>query len=238
MSDSSYNNVGLFYTRKGTIEDGLLDQLMLSIESHLDKQYNKQRLRGADYAQVYAQFLESALGNTTQYLIANLLLEENSDKIRKEIELMDKQLEQADKEIEKMDKEIEILGLQIPLTSAQIDKINAEIDYLEAQKEMMDAQKLKIDKEIEFLDAKIRTEYANTISSYADSNSLIGLQKRLLSAQRLGFAGDLQAKAAKMHADYDGIAETVNETGLPTLRGNALTAIDGLTGISGQIVGL
>jgi chromosome segregation ATPase len=233
MSDS-HTPVALYYTREG-LGAGLFDQLMESIDKKLQSKYNQQRLNGADYAKVYVGALEGALGNTTQYLVANLLIEEQRAKTNKEIELLDKQIEQASKEIEKIDAEIEVLKLQPLLTDAQINKINAEIDYLEAQKAMMDAQKEKIDKEIEFLDAKIRTEYANTVGSYADSASLVGRQKSLLVAQKLGFAGDLQAKAAKMHSDFAGISETVNEAGQAVLNDDSKTAISLMDTTASQI---
>lgn len=216
--------VGMYYTKSG-IGEGLFDQLMGAMEGHLDNQFKKQRLTGADYARVYVGSLEAVLSNTTQYLLGNLLIDEQRQKILKEIELTDKQIDQIDKEIEKTDAEIEVLKLQPILTAAQIDKINAEIAFLEAQKDMMDAQKLKIDKEIEFLTAKIRTEYANTISSYADPNSLVGRQKSLLEAQKLGFAGDLQSKMAKMFADYDAVVESVNENGQAVLGQDAIRYI-------------
>ena len=214
----------LFFTNHGT-EEGLYDQLMLAHEKQLEKQYKAQRLQGKEFAEIYIAQMQAAMQFSTQYLIANLLLDENADKIRKEIELLDKQIEIADADIEKTKYEIEVLKLQPILTDAQIKKINAEIDFLEAQKAMMDAQKLKIDKEIAFMDAKIRTEYANTVSTYADPGSLVGKQKSLLDAQRIGFAGDIRSKVAKMHADYDGINETVNENGLATLTDNSLDAI-------------
>jgi phage shock protein A len=227
----------LFFTKHGT-EEGLFDQLMLAYEKHLEKQFKMQRIQGKEYAEVYIASTQSAMQFTTQYLVANLLIDENASKIRKEIELLDKQIELADSDIEKTKYEIEVLKLQPILTDAQIKKINAEIDYLEAQKAMMDAQKLKIDKEIEFMDAKIRTEYANTVASYADPGSLVGKQKSLLDAQKLGFSGDIRAKAAKMHADFDGIVETVNENGEAVLGENARNTIIRMEEISTRIEAL
>jgi chromosome segregation ATPase len=203
--------VGMFYSSLGEGDEGLLDQLMLVVDDNLKSQFDKQRLSGTDYARVYTALFEAAMSTTTQYLIANLLIEDNQAKIQKEIELMDKQMEAVDQDIEKTKAEIEVLKLQPALTQAQIEKVQAEIAFLDAQKLMMDAQKEKIDKEIEFMNAKIRTEYANTIGSYADTTSLIGRQKALLQAQKLGFAGDIEAKGAKLHADFQSVLLSVSE---------------------------
>lgn len=101
------------------------------------------------------------------------------------------------KEVEKMDSEISLMG-------KQEDKIDQEILLMVKQGE-------KLDKEIEFLTAKIMTERANVESGIADANSLIGKQMTLLTAQRLGFAGDIQTKVGKLYADFDVVWQSVQE---------------------------
>lgn len=167
------------------LDEGLFDQIMAAVRHHIDIEWKNNRISGDKYAEVYLNAMQAALGNSTQYLLGILLLDEQADKIRAEIELID-----------------------------------AQIELAEAQKE-------KIDKEIEFLEAKILSELANTDETIADPGSLIGRQTDLLRIQGLGFSGDLEAKAAKLHADYDSVFQSVQEVPeAATLSTNAINAID------------
>lgn len=212
------------------LNDGLFDQIMAAVDVHLNSQYTKQRLRGAEYAQVYAGSIEAAMANTTQFLLGTLLLDEQRLKINAEICLMKAQEKQIEAEILKIQAEIENLKLQAILIEAQIRKIDAEILYLEAQKDMMEQQAQKIIAEIAYLGAKLNTENANVSGAGVDPDSVIGRQKSLLVAQKYGFAGDLQQKAAKLHADYDSVYQTVHESPEATLSGPTLEVISEILG--------
>lgn len=234
--------------------EGLFDQLMAAVDKHLDKQYKDNRLRGTQYAEVYVGSIQGVMQNTTQYLLGQLLIEEKATQMAADTSLTIKQEQKIDAEIklmaleeEKLRFEIDVLyplqkikvEAEIALINAQILKITAEIAMLEAQQVLMLKQALKIDKEIEYLTAKIRTEQANTIASIADSGSLIGKQIALLGAQKLGFAGDLHVKAAKVYADYDAVFQSVQEDpNSATLRSGALGALGSATTTANAIGGV
>jgi hypothetical protein len=178
------------YTNKA-IDEGIFDQLMAAAKSHINEEYTKGRIQADVYGQVYLGMLEAVLTNSTQYLLGLLLIDEK----RRGQDLAN----------QKAEYELEVLlPLQAELTQKQIDKIVAEISLMQKQEE-------KIDKEIEFLDAKIQTELANTQEGIADPGSLIGKQISLLTAQRMGFAGDIYTKVGKLWADYDAIFQSVQE---------------------------
>lgn len=178
------------YTNKG-LGEGLFDQLMVAIEYHLLKEFKAGRISGDTYHKVYLGSLEAAMGNATQYLTAILLIDEKREKLIKDIELVEEEARQKAYETDFiLPKQLEKMDAEIALINAQIGKIN---------------------KEIEFLSAKILSELANTDETIADPGSLIGRQIDLLRIQGLGFAGDLEAKAAKLHADYDSVFQSVQE---------------------------
>jgi len=188
------------------LHNGLFDQLLAAHQHHLDLQYDNQRIRGDKYAEVYLGSMESVLANSTQYLLGILLLDERRKKMIAETDLIIVETAKAQFEVDVL----------MPL---QAEKLQAEIDLLRAQIE-------KIEKEIEFLTAKIVTERANT-EDIADPNSLIGRQIQLLKAQKIGFAGDIQTKTAKLFADYDAVLQSVQETPeMVTLNPDAQLAID------------
>lgn len=184
------------FTNHG-LGQGILDQLMIAVESHVEKQYDDGRIDSATYGQVYLGALEAAMTQATQYLLGHLL----NDEKKRQLDLGN---QKAEFEIEFM------LPKQLEMISKQIDKLTAEISLLGKQED-------KIDKEIEFMTYKIMTERANTEAGIAEPGSLVGKQITLLFAQHIGFAGDIATKVGKLFADYDGIFETTQEDGNPTL---------------------
>lgn len=207
--------------------DGLLDQLMATVEFHVHREFKAQRITGGDYATVYLGALESVLGNSTQYLLGVLLYEQQKEKIEAEIKLIELEGEKLRYEIDfmypaqliKLEQEGLLIEAQVRLaeanilkTDAEIRKLEAEILMLETQKELIAAQILKINAEILYIDAKIKTEKANTEKNFS-YDSVIGRQTTLLQAQQLGFAGDLDFKVSKLHADYQSVWVSVEEPG-------------------------
>lgn len=171
------------YTNRA-IEEGVFEQLMAAVKHHVGEEYKAGRIQADQYGQVYLGLTEACLENSTQFILGLLLLDEK----RRAADLAN---QKAEFELEQ-------------ILPAQLRKLEAEIS-------LMGKQEDKIDKEIEFLTWKIETEKANTQADVAAPTSLIGKQISLLTAQRLGFAGDLQSKIAKMYADYDSIYQSVQE---------------------------
>jgi hypothetical protein len=173
------------------LNEGLFDQLMATVKYHLDIEFTSQRLTGDNYSKVYLGSIEAVMANTTQYLLGIMLIEEKKENLK---------LQNA------------ILELQRDELQFKIDFIYPlELQKLEQELLLITAQVEKIGKEIEFLTAKILTETANVDGSGVTEDSLIGRQVALLRAQKLGFAGDIEAKVAKMHNDYASIFQTVQE---------------------------
>lgn len=218
------------------LNEGLFDQVMASVEFHVKREFDEQRISSADYAKVYLGSLESVLANSTQYLLGIVLLEQQKLKLEAEIKMLELEGEKLRFEIDymypaqliKLQQEGLLIEAQVRLaeanilkTEAEIRKIDAEILMLESQKLLIDAQIDKINQEILFLQAKIKTEKANTENNFT-TDSLIGRQTALLKAQKLGFSGDLYIKQAKLNADYAAVWQSVQENdNEPVLIGDA-----------------
>ena len=186
------------FTNHG-LGEGILDQLMLAVAHHCEKQFDDGRIQSDTYGQVYLGALEAAMTQATQYLLGQLLIDEK----RRGQDLSNQQ-EEYKLEI--------ILPLQAQKLTEEIRQIIYTTDFvLPAQVEKINKEIEKISKEIEFITAKIMTERANTESGIAAATSLIGKQISLLTAQRLGFAGDIQTKVGKLYADYDAVYQSVQE---------------------------
>jgi len=191
---------------------GLFDQLMTAVRHHLDIEYDKQRLHGDDYTKAYIASMESVLGNSTQYLLGILLIDEKRDKLIADTDLTIQQTALTKVETAKAQFELDvIMPLQAEKLEGEIALLAAQVLLTNAQVLLTEAQTAKVYKEIEFLDQKIITERVNVEAGLAAPGSLLGRQIALLGAQKLGFAGDIQNKIAKLHADYAAVWQSVQE---------------------------
>lgn len=228
----NYTNLGL--------EEGVFDRLMLASKAHVQAEYEAGRINNAAYGNVFLGVTEAAMQAATQYLLGMLLIDEKrrgqdleNQKAEYELEVLLpnqnlKLLAETDlirKEIEKIDKEMLVLDKQLLVMDKEIEKMSAEISLMGKQEDKLDKDMEKIDEEIVYLQAKTRTERANTEAGIADSGSLIGKQISLLTAQRMGFAGDIRSKMAKLEADYAAVYQSVQE-------------IEGATSLNTQATGL
>lgn len=166
---------------------GAFDVLMGSLRNHLDIEYNKNRLRGPEYSQVYLGALQAVLQQATAFLLTKdkaaneaALVEAQTLKIAAEVELLAQQ---------KLNAEVEH-----DVLIAQKCKLQAEFDNLILQKDRIAAENA-------LMLQKVVTERAQTQTSGVDPDSVIGKQKSLYQAQTDGFKRDAEQKAAKLLAD-------------------------------------
>jgi hypothetical protein len=186
------------YTNR-SIDEGVFEQLMAAVKHHVHGEFKAGRIQADTYGQVYLGLTEAVLQNATQYILGLLLIDEK----RRGQDLANQQAEY----------QLEVLMVdQHNKTLKEIEFIDKQMEKIDAEIVLMVKQGEKIDKEIEFLTAKIVTERANTEAGVADTGSLIGKQITLLTAQRMGFAGDIQTKIGKLYADYDAVFQSVQET--------------------------
>jgi hypothetical protein len=152
---------------------GVFDKLMDANKAHLEAEFAKNRITGADYAQVYLGALQATMNAAVSFLVERDLIALKAD-------LLDKQVENEAKNGELID--------------AQVCKLKAEYDLT------MESV-TKTTKETELLGQKVVTEKAQTMELGVDDNSVIGKQKKLYQAQTDGFARDSEQKAAKIMID-------------------------------------
>lgn len=152
---------------------GVFDQLMKAGKAHIEAEYSKGRITGADYSTVYLGMVQATLGASVNFLVQR-------DKIALEAELLQKQIDNEVKQGKLIDAQICKLKAEYDLTMKTITKTGNESDLL--------AQ-------------KIVTEKAQTLELGVDDNSVIGKQKKLYQAQTDGFARDAEQKAAKLLMD-------------------------------------
>jgi len=153
---------------------GTFDQLMSSVAHHLDSQYKLNRITGPQYADVYANSIQAAMGAATQYLMGILFADQQRDKLEAETSLTLKQQEKIDAEVALVELEKDKFTYEIKhLLPLKVKELEATVANLEKQGELIDAQVLKITAEIAHMAAqeslwskqedKITAEIANLV---------------------------------------------------------------------------
>ena len=240
MADITINDLTLT-TLDGT---GVFDVLMRATKAHLEAEYNKNRIKGAEYSTVYLGSLESVMRTSLEFLLQR-------QKIALEAQLMEQQVLVAKAEVEKALAQVELAKQQVLQSKVELeilqlnkDKIPAEIAHLNAQTALLGQQKLnaviegevltnqvcklkaeydllmlqkdRTTSETSLLTQKIATEKAQTSSVGVDGDSILGRQKNLYLAQTDGYARDAEQKASKIMADFWNVQRTTDEDKEPS----------------------
>lgn len=219
--------------------DGVFDVLMRANKAHLESEFQKGRIKGAEYATVYLGSLESVMTAALTFLL-------QKQKNALEAELIQQQILLAQAEVLKVNAQVNLSEQQtqnalaeLAIIQANALKVPAEVALLVAQKDkviqdtanavvegtVLVNQKLKLDAEIiligksgnksdqetALLTQKVVTEAAQVSPTGVDADSVIGKQKALYSAQTSGFARDAEQKAAKLLADTWSVRRTTDE---------------------------
>lgn len=176
---------------------GVFDVLMRANKAHLESEYQKNRIKGPEYATVYLGSLESVMQTALQFLL-------NKDKSDLEAQLIQAQIEKVNAEIDLVKQQTANAVIEAEVLRAQKCKLDAEFDVLLQSK-------LKTAAEVTLLGQKTQTEKAQTVAMGVDADSVIGRQKDLYQAQTTGFARDGEQKAAKLMIDSWNVRRTTDE---------------------------
>lgn len=169
---------------------GTFDVLMRAVKVHLDTEFLKGTIKGAEYSTVYLGSVELAMKTALDFLLQK----------------------------RKNDLEALLLTQQVALATQQVANALVEWDVLVAQKcklqaefDLTTATTLKTNQETLLLTQKKVTEAAQTLAVGVDADSVVGRQKGLYVAQTNGFARDAEQKAAKLLADTWSVRRTTDE---------------------------
>lgn len=197
---------------------GVLDQMLATMRVHLAEQFDKERIQGTEYAEVYLGAFQSTLAAAIQFLLArrklglDLKLQEaqislttaQEDQIRAEmqkipyeIQALQKQLELADKQIAQADKQLELTEAQIQVQLKQLD--------------LMAEQLLQAKAQTEYYAQRTITEKAQTQAGVAATGSVIGTQVALMNKQADGYDRNAEQQAAQILANTWNVRRQTDE---------------------------
>lgn len=144
---------------------GVLDQMLATMRVHLGEQFEKERIQGTEYAEVYLGAFQSTLAAAIQFLLARRKLGLDLKLQEAQISLTATQEEQIRAEMQKVPLEMAQITAQTSLATAQEDQLRAEmqkipyeIQALQKQLELADKQIAQADKQLELTQAQIQVQ--------------------------------------------------------------------------------
>jgi hypothetical protein len=189
---------------------GVFDTLMRAMAGHLEREFDDNRLRGADYANVYLNALTPVLQNAVGFLL-------QKDEAAYKAQLVEAQIRLTEVQIRLAEAELEREILTKALLAAQVDKITQEILNLKAEECVLKAQydialstNLQTIAQTTLVNQKVATEKAQTSGIGIEVGSVIGKQIALYTAQSDGFTRDAEQKAAKLMIDSWNVRRTTD----------------------------
>jgi DNA polymerase III gamma/tau subunit len=196
---------------------GAFDVLMRAMTSHLELEFKANRLRGADYANVYLNSLTPVLSNATSFLLQKDEAANRAMLVEAQVRLTEKQIELAQKEIDREQQNVELIKAQVLKTKQETVNLEQELLNLKAQECVLKAQFDLTMQQVEQTKAqtalanqKTATEKAQTSGFGVEPDSVIGKQKLLYQAQTDGFKRDAEQKAAKLMTDTWNVRRTTD----------------------------
>ena len=133
---------------------GVFDKLMSAVNKNIEIQYQKGRITGSDYAQVYTQSLQATLQQAVDFLLRKDLIEVQIDSELKNIELKTAQLaaerNKTEAELEKQwgyDVTRDANGELVLGNSTGEGKVDKDISVTEEQRKATKAEAVIKDKE-------------------------------------------------------------------------------------------
>lgn len=197
---------------------GAFDVLMRAMVGHLEVEFKQNRLRGADYANVYLNALTPVLQNAVVFLLQKDEAANKAALVEVQIKLTEAQARLVEAQILKEEQDKELVAAQVAQIKQQTTNLVQELANLKAQECLLKAQydlamlnKLQTTAQTTLIQQKTATEKAQTVETGVDDNSVIGRQKILYKAQSDGFLRDAEQKAAKLMTDTWNVRRTTDE---------------------------
>lgn len=198
---------------QATLEgSGVFDVLMRANKAHLEAEFNKNRIKGPEYATVYLGSLNTVMNTALQFLMSK-------EKLALEALLLQQQIALAEIMVLKANIELQILEASLLKVPAEIELIEAQTALAEQQKaNLIDSletdalQRLKLTQETENLVTQDLHLQAQTDQveqqtlNLASQKAQIEQQTSLAAQQTTNAATEntvLQAQKCKLDAEFD-----------------------------------
>lgn len=123
---------------------GAFDTLMRSMVGHLELEFNKGRLRGADYANVYLNSLTPVLQNSVVFLLQKDEAANKALLVEAQVRLTEVQIRLAEAELERELINKQLIEAQVAKLKAETINVQQQLNNLKSEDDILIKQSLKL----------------------------------------------------------------------------------------------
>lgn len=208
---------------------GVFDVLMRANRAHLENEYDKNRIKGAEYATVYLGSMESVMRASLEFLLQRQKISLEADLLAQQIILAQVEVLKANAAVDLVKAQTANAQAELAIIQANATKIPAEIALLTAQTAMSTQQRLNIIDELQTA-ALQRSKLVQETENLAAQELQIAEQTLLSTQQRTNLAAQainipkeglvLDGQKCKLDAEFDllkqELLKSASETALLT----------------------
>lgn len=208
---------------------GVFDVLMRANKAHLEAEFSKNRIKGAEYATVYLGSLTQVMQTALQFLLAKEKTDLEAQLLQKQILLAQKQIDKATAELVQIAAQTELINQQKANLVAEALNIPKQGDVLVAQKLQVAqqttnllAESLNIPKQGLLIDAN-KAQVTQQTENLVSQKLQVEAQTLLVNQQKLNAITEntvLIAQECKLRGEFDlimgSVLKTAQETALLT----------------------
>lgn len=194
---------------------GVFDALMAGIDAHLKREYEANRITGAEYSKVYIALVEAALSNATQFLLAReqAYWQAEGAKYQAQTQMFGVVSAKVGVETAKVQLQLasyQAMGAEADYALTKIKLATEDVSYGTAKYALTNIapEQLKLVKE------QAEAQRAQTLDTRSDGGTVTGVlgkQKDLYSQQVTSYQRDAEVKAAKIFTDAWTVQKTIDE---------------------------
>ena len=168
-------------TLEGT---GVFDVLMRSTKTHLEAEFSKNRIKGAEYATVYLGSLDSVMRTSMEFLLQKQRIGLEAQLLEQQILLAQVGVLKANAELAIVEASLAKIPLELAQLTAQTELVNAQKANTVAELAIIQANALKVPVEIDQLIAQTAVTTQQKLNLVAEAAN-IPKQGLLIDAQAL-----------------------------------------------------
>lgn len=188
---------------------GIFDELMRAVKSHLAEEYKAGRITGDNYSQAYISSLDMALGNANTFALQHLVTNQ-------QVRLLDAQIanEELNKEliqgqIDKLAKDTEYVTKQITKVDSEIELVDAQVATQAKQLLVMDQAIANAQKDLEVKDANLVYQAAQTAMVTQQTVNAVS-QDDQIKKQTLKLQSEIEVLEQRKISELAQVSDTVN----------------------------
>lgn len=197
---------------------GVFDALMRATKVHLEQEFNKNRIKGPEFATVYLGALQSTMQTALAFMAQAKKQELEAMLLEKQVALADVQLQQGQAQLLQIQAQTAQIEKQTLAVDTQILQTQAQTALVEQQKTNLAAEALNIPKQGLLVDAQAAVQTQQQLN--LESQKLQIEAESALTTQKTTNAVTentvLVATECKLKAEFDVLMETKLKTATET----------------------